>query len=279
MMIGQHPELTALPELKLFAYSTIADLAASLPRYWVERGVRHRSPGLVRAVAHFEFGNQTTDSIASAQKWLQDRAHWSGADIFDCLLERISPHTGVEKSPENVETDDALRRLAAAYPKARYLHLTRHPITTQRSMREHLSRTIPEVSMQDQPMLGVAFWAETHHRILCFAASLPKHAYMRVKAEEVLNDTHSQLRSIAAWLGIRVDNDALEAMKHPEASPFASPGPMASGIIGGNDPNFLRDPVPHSVEVPRTLDRPEDWVGNASLWSRTVDLANRLGYP
>jgi hypothetical protein len=278
-MIGQHPGLMALPELKLFAYGTIGELAASLPRYWIQRGVKHRSPGLVRAVAQLEFGNQSAGSLATALKWLEDRAHCSGAGIFDLLLERISPRTGVEKSPENVETDEALRRLAAAYPRARYLHLTRHPITTQQSMQEHLQRTVPGLSRQDQPMLGIACWAETHGRILCFAATRPQQAYLRVKAEEILNDTDAQLRSIAAWLGIRADAAAVEAMRHPENSLFASPGSAESGIMGGNDPGFLRDPIPHTVEVPRLLARPPGWVGNASLWQRTVDLANRLGYP
>jgi hypothetical protein len=57
-----------LPELKLFAYRTIGELEASLPRYWVERGVTHRSPGLVRALAEFEFGGQTLESLSSARK-------------------------------------------------------------------------------------------------------------------------------------------------------------------------------------------------------------------
>src|SRR5258708_40065234 len=66
-MIGQHPELVGLPELKLFSYRTIGELETSLPRFWFERGVTHRSPGLVRAVAYFEFGDQRSESLASAQ--------------------------------------------------------------------------------------------------------------------------------------------------------------------------------------------------------------------
>jgi hypothetical protein len=278
-MIGQHPELTALPELKLFAYPTIRELEASLPPYWTARGITHRSPGLVRAVAHFVFGNQTSDSLASAREWLRERARWTGADVADFLLERVSPRTGVEKSPENVETDEALRRLAHAYPRARYLHLTRHPVTTQRSMEEHLHRTVPDFPQPGQPMSGIAHWAETHRRIRCFTTRLPKGAFMLVKAEDVLNDPDPQLLRIAAWLRIRDDSGALEAMRHPEASPFACPGPPGSGIIGGNDPAFLRDPLPHPVAVPPTLDRPAGWVGNSSLWESAVDLATQLGYP
>jgi hypothetical protein len=102
---------------------------------------------------------------------------------------------------------------------------------------------------------------------------------MRVRAEDLLNDTRPHLRSIAAWLGIRTDADAIEEMTHPEDSPFASFGIEGSGIISGHDPNFLRDPIPHPVEVLHTLDPPPGWVENASLWDMTVDIAHRLGYP
>jgi hypothetical protein len=277
-MIGQHPELAGLPELKLFAYRTIGELEASLPQYWRERGVTHRSPGLVRAIALFEFGDQTVNSLDSARVWLQKRSYWSGAEVLDALLERLEPRAGVEKSPETVETDAALTRMASAYPRARYLHLTRHPVTMQRSVEEHLNRTLGACSAHAQPMSIIASWVETHTRILRFAAALPSDRYLRVKAEDVLNDTRAQLLSIATWLRIRYDQEALSAMMHPEASPFASFGPRGSGIIGGNDPNFLRDPRLRQVEVLNTITQPSGWIGNSTLWRMTVEVANRLGY-
>jgi len=278
MMLGQHPALVGLPELKLFAYSTLDEMEASLPRFWVERGVTHRSPGLIRAVARFMFGNQTPESLVLARAWLRERFHWSGADVLDVLMERLRPCIGVEKSPENVETSAALARLAAAYPRARYLHLTRHPVTTQRSIEEHLNRILPGYGQNGQPMAGIAAWFETHRRILRFAATLSSDRYMRVKAEEVLNDMHQQLRAIATWLGLRADVDAVDAMTHPEASPFAGFGPAGSGVMGGNDPAFLRNPIPHEVEVPGTVAQPPGWSEKPSVWLMVVDLANQLGY-
>jgi hypothetical protein len=52
-----------------------------------------------------------------------------------------------------------------------------------------------------------------------------------------------------------------------------------SGIIGGNDPDFLRDPKPRSVEVLETLDEPAGWSETPSVWQMVVDLASHLGYP
>lgn len=279
MMLGQHPALVGLPELKLFSHSTIGEMEASLPRFWIERGVTHRSPGLIRALAEFIFGSQTPKSLALARAWLRERAHWSGANVLDVLMECLQPCVCVEKSPENVEISAALERLAAAYPRARYLHLVRHPVTTQRSIQEHLNRILPGYGQDGQPMSGIAAWFETHQRILRFAALISSDRYMRIRAEDVLNDMCQQLRAIAAWLGLRTDAPAVEAMTHPEESPFAGFGPAGSGVIGGNDPTFLRNPIPHKVEVFGTIDQPPGWSEKPSVWHMVVDLANQLGYP
>lgn len=278
-MIGQHPQCASLPELKLFAYPTIGELEDSLPRYWSERGFTHRSPGLVRAISEFEFAGQSPESLLRARAWLRDRSHWSGANIFDVLLERLYPRIPVEKSPENVMTDAALELLSSSFPQARYLHLTRHPVTTQRSMQEHISRTVPEIVAHGQPISGLASWVETHCRILRFASTLPPNRYLRLKAEDVLNDPCPKLLSIAEWLALRADRDAIDAMMHPERSPFAKFGPADTGLIGGHDHNFLRDPIPHRVEVMTTLEPPEGCAADSPLWNMTVDIANRLGYP
>ncbi len=101
---------------------------------------------------------------------------------------------------------------------------------------------------------------------------------LRVRAEDVLNDPDGQLRAIAEWLGLRADAGAIAAMRHPEASPFARPGPAGSGVIGGYDPGFLNDPIPRRVEIPSTVEQPSDWRGEPRLWRTAVELAHRLGY-
>ena len=41
-------------------------------------------------------------------------------------------------------------------------------------------------------------------------------------------------------MGLRTDDEAIKAMKHPENSPYACVTP--SPIYGGNDPKFMRNP-------------------------------------
>lgn len=277
-MIGQHPDLSGLPELKLFCYRSIGELEASLPVYWSERGFTHRSPGLVRALAQYEFGGQTPKRLAAARNWLKERAEWSGADVLDVLLDRLSPRAAVEKSPETVNDQAALKRLAKAYPNARYLHLARHPATTVVSMARHLDATLPDRARGFDAAAGFTIWRDIHERILRFVASAPSDLAMALKAEDVLKRPRECMRSVARWLNVRDDAEAIEAMLHPEASPFARFGPRGSGVIGGHDHGFLKDPIPRRVEAPSTLEPPPDWRGGAKAWRRIAATAERLGY-
>jgi hypothetical protein len=277
-MIGRHPDLADLPELKLFAYRTLGELEATLPRHWRERGFTHRSPGLVRAIAQVLFGSQDFEAIETARAWLAERAGWSGAHVLDALLERLAPRRIVEKSPENVATDAALRRLIRAYPNARYIHLTRHPVSTQVSMVEHRNRLLPSHPLEGQPMAGVAAWLDVHRRIERFLGGIASEHSLRVRAEDVLNDPNAQLAAIAGWLGLRVDEAAIAAMRRPQESPFACFGPRRSGVVGGHDPAFLAAPSPRRAELPRTIEQPGGWRGGKRLWKQTVALAARFGY-
>jgi hypothetical protein len=277
-MIGQHPQLAGLPELKLFGFRTIRELEASLPTYWRERGYTHRSPGLVRAVAEYLFGGQTLKRIDSARVWLTERSQWSGAAVLDVLLERIAPRAAVEKSPETVNQSAALSRLGRAYPNARYLHLSRHPSTTAESMARHLdAMLLGRVHTLDAGS-GVETWRAVHERILRFTESAGRERVMQIRAEDVLNDPRNSMRSIARWLGLRQDDEAIEAMLHPETSPFARLGPRGSGVMGGHDHKFLRDPVVRPVELPPVFRLPPNWSGERTEFRRAARLAERFGY-
>jgi hypothetical protein len=277
-MIGQHPDLAGMPELKLFCCPTMGELAATLPRYWIGRGKTHRSPGLVRALAEIEFGGQQSDALKAAQRWLGQRTDWSGGNVMDFLMSRLHPRVVVEKSPENVESDASLRRLADAFPTARFIHLARHPLATQRSMERHKQRMAPVFASYGEPMAGIANWCEVHQRILAFCASLPEDRYLGMRAEDVLNNPDVQISRIIAWLGVSASASARDAMKHPERSPFARPGPSDSGVSGGNDPGFLADPRLRTVELPNSLAPPQGWSLDISVWRMVGELARSLGY-
>jgi hypothetical protein len=269
MMIGQHPRLFGFPELKLFAYATVGGLDIRLPD---TAASAHRAPGLLRAIAELFAHEQSAKSLDAARRWLAERGEWRGEQVFDLLMERIWPRVAVEKSPEHALSDAVLERITCAYPRARYIHLTRHPVTTQASMRRHTRLT-------DDDAMTFCFysWYEINFRLLEFGATVSDH-YLRVRAEDVLNEPQHHLRRIACWLGLPADAGSVEAMQHPERSPFASLGADGTPATGGNDPQFLRNPTPHRVHCPRAVERPIDWNGPDSLWSAVIELASTMGY-
>ena len=137
--------------------------------------------------------------------------------MFDHLLDLVAPLIGVEKSPETVNGEEQLHRALAAYPGARFIHLARHPVTAERSLQVRWMTF-------NRPEVYALSWLNQHRRIAEFCAELPPEQWILVRSEDVLNSSTSELRRIAHWLGVRDDDQAVEAMCHPERSPYASPG-------------------------------------------------------
>ncbi len=94
----------------------------------------------------------------------------------------------------------------------------------------------------------------------------------------MLADPDRYLRQIAEWLDIEVDSAAIEAMKHPENSPFARLD--RRNARGGNNRNYLEDPRLRVSAAPRAnLTDPLDWMPDGSGFSpATVGLARCFGY-
>jgi Sulfotransferase family len=287
-MIGQHPELYGFPELLLFTTETVAQLRQSYVGR-MEWGplLAVYPPGLLRALAELDHGEQSAAAVEAAQTWLEARRDWPTRRVFDHLLQRVHPRRGVEKSPPTVAQTESLQRVLAACPTAKFLHLTRHPITALASMQEHfapLARPVPpewsEHFLPDltDPRMAAWTWVRLHGNILEFTRALPPGQSMRIKGEELLSDPDTHLTRIAAWLGVRTDPAAIEAMKHPERSPYATRGPKKAP--GGYDPKFLESPgLRRPRDPPPTLQPPEAWEIMPWLWERVLQRASELGYP
>ncbi|HEX2256905.1 MAG TPA: hypothetical protein VHG92_09470, partial [Afifellaceae bacterium] len=74
------------------------------------------------------------------------------------------------------------------------------------------------------------------------------------------------------------DDAAVDAMMHPEDSPFSTPGPVNAHL--GNDPGFLVSPAvrparPHLYD----LEEPLPWrPDGAPFKPQVIELARELGY-
>ena len=278
-MVGQHPQMYGLPEMNLFMADTVRELQEVLAR---PRFLEH---GLLRAVAEICAGKQTFQTIALARQWLEIRGDCTAASMFRELAQQVSPRILVDKSITTVFGSGSLQRVLWAFPRTRFIHLIRHP----RSVGESLSRmggavaaaflgaidysTIPPV--KDFQLV----WYIAHMNIVTFLKDLPAAQKLQLRGEDLLADPDTYLKFMAAWLGLRTDERAIEAMKHPERSPYACLGPI--NALFGNDPGFLRAPALRrsAPAGPPTLEGPLDWRPDGKGFLPEVkELAHTFGY-
>jgi hypothetical protein len=257
-MLGQHPQMYGLPETNLLGAETV--------RIRLNRAARstHRTilHGLLRAVAELYFGAQTEQTIRLARQWLETRAELPTELLFQYLMEQVAPRIVLEKSPSLVNTQSCLRRIDEKFPSARFIHLVRHP----RGHRDSVLKAIDDLERhgplpETNWLLQVAtfrlpghnggrdegvrdpqhWWYARNVGIKEFLRSIPPGRQIRVRGEDLLSDPDTHLQSVASWLGLQNDAVAIEAMKHPENSPYAFLGPR--GARFGNDRFFLERPA------------------------------------
>ena len=278
-MLGQHPQCYGLPELQLFFGDTLGDLEN--PNF-LDQTIRS---GLLRAFAQLHDGEQTEDSVIRARQWMKGRSNWPVRKVFDHIQELVGPRILVEKSPATTFRRDYLGRLLRTFPNAHLLHLIRHPRATGESVmslraahealqrvanaRQNITKWDPERT-----------WRVCHTIAVTVTNDLPLGQCMRLKGEAMLSNLEFYLPQVCEWLGIRADAEAVEAMMHPENSPYAKPGPRSAQF--GNDPNFLENPAIDRERLAK-LKEPRlagelSWRPGEMFTPETLRLARQFGY-
>ena len=286
-MIGQHPQMMGLPETNLFARDNYQEL---MQLFSLRERFAH---GLYRALAELALGGQTKGNVDIAKDWLSREPSVSTGDLFKDLVAFAKPRRLVEKSPLHVYNAESMERIHAAFPDAYYLHITRHPRGTCESIyalrtksgkgTQKLMAKNPSLAnqvkkiMPDEDLSAENMWFDPHLLILEFLEKIPESRQLRFRGEAFLSEPDFYLPEVARWLGVSTDHDAIEAMKHPEESPFACIGPP--GAWFGNDPSFLKEPGlrPYTPK-PQELESPLSWNPELGFSDIVVELAEYLGY-
>lgn len=275
-MIGQHPQMYGLPEVNLF----VADDIHGVFEHYVPKQP-HGLHGLFRTIAQLEYGEQTPEAIDAAKQWLEQRRDWSTRQMFQYIQELVSPRICVDKSPVTVKDPRFMRRMLEQYPDASYLHLTRHPVPTCRSI-HRLAKEIDKTKGSNQAawLNPEKVWLRTNTHIAQFAEQMAPGQLMRIQGEMLLTKPELYFAQIADWLGLDSSPEAVEQMLHPECSPYACLGP--DNAVYGNDPNFLKHPEFTRREIAESrLDEPQDWLAqpeNSAFSRQTIKLARKFGY-
>jgi hypothetical protein len=280
-LLSGHPLLYGFPELLIFTADTIGGLLGpheqlDLPPDWRSA----QQSGILRAVAEIHDGDQDEAAISRARTWLAERADWPTTGLLDHLLDAVRPRTGMEKSPDTLNTPTALKRCLEAYPRARYLHLTRHPHSTAVSMAGHRARIDGgrPTAAERRGTLTHCWWTwyRQHTNAVVALNALPPQRWLRIRAEDLIGDPLRHLPRVLRWLEVEVDDTILRDMCEVSRWPFTGGG--ESGRLGGGDPGFLDDPVLRPVPAPPPM-RYDPHVGfDHATWREYARLAALLGY-
>lgn len=281
-MIGQHPQTFGFPELNLFNVDKLKYLWGRVSKDIGGDSIRHH--GLLRAVSQLYSGEQTPASITMAEHWAAARQDRTTGEVYQELVARIDPLISVDKSPAYTASTERLRRIYKTFPDAYFIHLIRHPIPQCKSVM-NLNNGIFAYFVNafdfvdDRIILDPQIaWHDININILNFLYIVPKDQQLRIRGEDIMEHPREYLVDICRWLGIREDDKAIEAMMHPERSPFACLGPITA--LFGNDPNFLRGPSfrQHKPKIP-PLGSALSWRDDGKgLHPEVIKLAQEFGY-
>lgn len=278
-MLAGHPRLFAFPELLLFPVRRLRDLLdeelarTGNLRVWAISRVN----GILRAVAQLHEGSQDDEAIRAAQDWVLAHDDWTTQELLDHLLGLVAPAIGVEKSPDTVNSDEAIVSCVHAYPDARFLHLTRHPVTSQRSMRKYWSSQTPEGGSESLVATSAVAWYWGHRRIVQTLDTLPVRQWMRIRAEDLLRAPEQCLPGILDWLGLECSAEIIARMRQTERWTFA--GFDSGSRLGGGDRLFLTEPRLREVGGPPSSVVFEPELGiPPPIENAMRELAEQLGY-
>lgn len=279
-MLGQHPQTYGLPELNLFVGDTLGDVWNMLDVVF-----KAGTDGLLRTLAELHEGEQTEETVIRAREWVMRRTNWPIKRVLDHISEHVGDKMIVEKGPTQAFLGGALDRIYDNYPMANYLHLVRHP-RAQGTSALRLQEYIQQKQLRQGARGGGAprdpekTWSLCQRNITDFTRTLPPGQAMRVKGEDVMRAPHLYLRQICQWLEIDDSDDAIEAMLHPERSPYACIGPASAPH--GNDPNFLNEPALDHARMAKikepSLKGEVDWRPGETFTPVVQKLAKEFGY-
>lgn len=274
-MIGNHPDMVGLAETNLFTADTYEELETV---YLIDQRFQH---GLLRTIAELGLGGQTEENIELAQSWLIENESVKTADILKDIMTLVEPKHVIDTSILYVYRSGATDRIINAFPDAYYLHLSMHPRftcesiykTRKAAMESHLGRQISIDATLDPETM----WLKPHIQILDAMENISDGQKMFLRGEDLLSDPVPNLLKIAEWLGVRTDQDAIDAMMRPEESPFSKYGPDNAAL--GNDPHFLENPgyVPYTNQA-MDLDSPMSWDETLVFDETIKELARYFGY-
>lgn len=302
-LLGGHPDLFGAPHLNVLAFEQAHQMHqyCAIPR---DSGMH----GLLRLLGQLLTGEQTVQSVQAAHRWLGTRSEASGPELYTALCALTAPRRMVDYSPLYALNLETMRRVAAAQPEAKIIHLVANPIRQGRVLARAVwqavnaslgywsERGLDHPCMDSYeigdhlvdwsvtpPVFDPQFaWARTQKAAKALFDELPAERCIRISAEALLADTDATLRTLLPFLDCTAQDETIAAMLantdtlFTKVGPFDAPIGMDHDMLGKAPSDMANTPV-EDVEIDSLV--PLDWRGDGdAIQPQLVDIATSLGY-
>ena len=227
VMLAGHPRLFSPPEMVIAPFATMAERKARLAeRFWEKGGLRR---------ALMELDGLDVDAAKAREATFDDK---TVPEVYQYLFDRLADTSGaddgadrilVDKCPHLVATPEALTRLAAWYPDARWIWIVRHPGSVTRSVE---NMPMAEVMLQGYAPEARDIWHSANKNLQRFFATLPDEHKAIVRYEELVADGRPVLERVCVALGVPFHESVLD----PYEGDRMREGPPGARAVG--DPNM-----------------------------------------
>jgi hypothetical protein len=262
-MLGRHPGLYGFPELNLFVTDTVGELW-DLSRHPVT-GASSYTTGLLRTVAELEFGGQSEATMERAAEWVLARRSWHSEQMLRHLLNRIRPRTGVDKSPRTALSRRSIQRALSAFPNSRFIHLTRHPVTSLRSLLDsHVRSPSDNTTGASQAWLANFYahlWIESQEVIFSELRHMGHRQATQVRGEDLLQEPEIHLAHL-----MDLAEHGLQFNSHPGHAPARA---VTVRLPGSNKAGWRWRPIVSETTPVAAYQRPVRRFPPSGLANRT----------
>jgi Sulfotransferase family len=218
VMLAGHPQLFSPPEMVLAPFENMAQRRQKLEeRFWEKGGLRRTLMELNGA--SIEEAKIQEDSLGSM----------TIPEVYQWLQARLGQRLLVDKCPHLAAEPEALERLAAWFPNARWLWIVRHPGSVIRSLE---NMPMAEVMLQGYGGDARMIWTQGNLNFRDFLKKIPADRQLMLRYEDIVANPEGPMRAFCERFGLPF----AEGMTNPYEGEKMREGPKGARAVG--DPNM-----------------------------------------
>ncbi len=204
VMLEGHEKLFSPPELDLLSFNTLKERKEKLSSnysLWLEATIR----------AIMELKNCNVDEAKNIMNNYESE-DISIKDFYNKLQNWAGNRILVDKTPTYALDKNILQRIEKYFENPLYIHLTRNHYASIYSFIEaELDKNFFRYEHSfNRRELAELIWMFSHQNIIEFLQHVPKERQIRIKFEDLINDTENEMIRLSGFLGIEYKENLIQ---------------------------------------------------------------------